>query len=238
MAGALLGEQFDIHAGGIDLIFPHHENEIAQSRCAHGTKVMANYWMHNGFLQVEGQKMSKSLGNFFTIQQLLSSEDFGDRTWEPQVLRLAMLRTHYRQPIDWTLQSLKDAEIALDSWMNAIRGVEASEPTEAILESLKDDLNTHLAATEMYRLYRQKEFSALAASLAFLGFTSDAYKSGVSRSVDKALRQHIVRLVEDRLLARHNKDWKESDRIRDELAAMGISIKDNKDGTTTWEVKR
>jgi cysteinyl-tRNA synthetase len=242
MSQKSLGEVFDIHGGGLDLIFPHHENEIAQSRCAHGTSVMANYWMHNGFLQVEGQKMSKSDGNFYTIQQLLSSEDFGGRTWDPQVLRLAMLRTHYRQPIDWTIQALKDAEIALDSWMKAILGVEASIPNLGFLDSLKDDLNTHLAASELYRLYRQKEFSALAAGMKFLGFTSEGYTSGIKRSVEKAFievsREQVVRLVEDRLLARHNKDWKESDRIRDELAGMGIAIKDHKDGTTTWEVKR
>jgi cysteinyl-tRNA synthetase len=242
-----LGDVFDIHGGGLDLIFPHHENEIAQSRCAHGTGVMANYWMHNGFLQVEGKKMSKSDGNFFTIQQLLSSNDFGGHTWHAQVLRLAMLRTHYRQPIDWTVQSLKDAEIALDSWMSAIQNVQASTPTEVFIEALEDDLNTHLAATELYRLYRQKNFPALAAGLEFLGFTTGGYTSGRRRSLDNArtasddldvVQDRVVRLVEDRLVARHTKNWKESDRIRDELAGMGIVIKDNKDGTTTWEVKR
>ncbi len=235
MSEKYLGETFDIHGGGLDLIFPHHENEIAQSRCAHGTEVMANYWMHNGFLQVEGKKMSKSDGNFYTIQQLLSSDAFGGRKWDAQVLRLAMLRTHYRQPIDWTIQALIDAEIALDSWMNAIKNVVASKPPEVFFEALTDDLNTHLAATELYRLYRQKEFPALAAGLNFLGFTPDGYSSGARRSVEKAI---VVRLIEDRLVARHTKNWAESDRIRDELAAMGIAIKDNKDGTTTWEVKR
>ncbi len=101
-----LGESFDIHGGGIDLVFPHHENEIAQSRCAFHSGVMANVWMHNGFLQVEGEKMSKSLGNFVTIHELLHTEKFGGRKWPGEVLRLAMLRTHYRQPIDWTVQRL------------------------------------------------------------------------------------------------------------------------------------
>jgi cysteinyl-tRNA synthetase len=107
MSKKYLGEVFDIHGGGLDLIFPHHENEIAQSRCAHGTSVMANVWMHNGFLQVEGQKMSKSLGNFVTINELLDEKKFGDRKWPGEVLRLAMLKTHYRQPIDWTVTSLE-----------------------------------------------------------------------------------------------------------------------------------
>jgi cysteinyl-tRNA synthetase len=107
---AYLGEVFDIHGGGLDLIFPHHENEIAQSRCAHGTDVMANYWMHNGFLQVEGRKMSKSEGNFVTIHELLETEKFGGRKWPGEVLRLAMLMTHYREPIDFSVKRLEEAE--------------------------------------------------------------------------------------------------------------------------------
>ena len=240
MSKRYLGEVFDIHGGGLDLIFPHHENEIAQSRCVHGTDVMANVWMHNGFLQVEGQKMSKSLGNFVTIAELLESKKFGDKSWDGQVLRLAMLRTHYRQPIDWTVQSLTDAQIALDSWMYGTMDSNPSNPSQTIIDSLSEDLNTHLAMTELYRLYRQKEFDVLAASMDFLGFDRASYKSGTRRSAGNAAekREMIVRLIEDRLLARHTKNWKESDRIRDELDAMGISIKDNKDGTTSWEVKR
>ena len=111
-----LGEVFDIHGGGIDLVFPHHENEIAQTRCAFGHEVMANYWMHNGFLQVEGEKMSKSLGNFVTINELLHTENFGGRKWPGEVLRLAMLRTHYRQPIDFTVKALEEAEASLRKW--------------------------------------------------------------------------------------------------------------------------
>ena len=107
MSAAYLGEVFDIHGGGLDLIFPHHENEIAQSRCAHGTDVMANIWMHNGFLQVEGEKMSKSLGNFVTINELLETDKFGGRPWHGAVLRFVMMQTHYRQPIDWTFEKLR-----------------------------------------------------------------------------------------------------------------------------------
>jgi cysteinyl-tRNA synthetase len=110
MSERYLGEVFDIHAGGLDLIFPHHENEIAQSRCAHGTATMARTWLHNGFLQVEGQKMSKSLGNFITIRELLETDKMGGRSWPGEVLRLAMLMTHYREPIDFTVKRLVEAE--------------------------------------------------------------------------------------------------------------------------------
>src|SRR6186997_2370624 len=115
-----LGEAFDIHGGGIDLVFPHHENEIAQSRCAFHTPVMANYWLHNGFLQVEGEKMAKSVGNFVTIHELLETKKFGGRSWSGEVIRLAMLRSHYRQPIDWTVRALEEAEHNLRNWANVL----------------------------------------------------------------------------------------------------------------------
>ena len=231
MSKRYLGEVFDIHGGGLDLIFPHHENEIAQSRCAHGSSVMANVWMHNGFLQVEGQKMSKSLGNFVTIADVLND-------WPREVARLNMLRTHYRQPIDWTEDSLGDSENTLLAWRESIEGVEASRPDELFLDILKDDLNTHGAITRLHQLNKQKnDIATFKASLSVLGFTLDLVKSnkGSDHSVD---REVIVRLIEDRLVARHTKNWKESDRIRDELDTMGVAIMDNKDGTTTWEVKR
>jgi cysteinyl-tRNA synthetase len=242
MSKRYLGEVFDIHGGGLDLIFPHHENEIAQSRCAHGTSVMANVWMHNGFLQVEGQKMSKSLGNFVTINELLNSEIFGERTWDGQVLRLAMLKTHYRQPIDWTARELKDMEIALDKWMAMAKGVPPSKIPDAIMIALADDFNTPQVVAELFALVRSKEIGALSASLALLGFNPTTYVSGVKRSIRKSQSKMAAReiesLVSSRLAARDAKNWKESDRIRDELDAIGIAIKDNKDGTTSWEVKR
>ncbi|MGE0516684.1 MAG: cysteine--tRNA ligase, partial [Hyphomicrobiaceae bacterium] len=126
-AGLAHPHVFDIHGGGIDLVFPHHENELAQSRCAHGTPVMANYWMHNGFLQVEGEKMSKSLGNFVTINELLETETFGGRRWPGEVLRLAMLMTHYRQPIDFSVRGLEVAQKTLDNWYRAVGDVDAAE---------------------------------------------------------------------------------------------------------------
>ena len=244
-----LGETFDIHGGGIDLVFPHHENEIAQSRCCFDTPVMANVWMHNGFLQVEGEKMSKSAGNFVTIHELLHSEKFGGQLWSGPVLRLAMLRTHYRQPIDFTSKALEDARKKLDAWMRAARlaldgEAAAPEPSDDLVAALADDLNTHSALTSLDRLFnttgdgQSDAHRQLGADLVFLGLASRSelkkpHAGFVSVDVDK-----VQALIDARLAARAAKNWAESDRLRDELVAMSITLKDNKDGTTTWEVKR
>jgi cysteinyl-tRNA synthetase len=242
------GHTFDIHGGGLDLIFPHHENEIAQSRCAHGTDVMANVWMHNGFLQVEGQKMSKSLGNFTTIADVL-------KDWGGEVARFNMLKTHYRQPIDWTESGLVESGRELGEWKRWIdeSNVTPSDPDLLLIEMLSDDLNTHMAITRLREIRKRENASTLRSSLSFLGFdltiealrridsaVGSAGASGNTKGVGIAIvdRDVIVDLVNDRRLARHTKNWKESDRIRDELDAKGIAIKDNKDGTMTWEVKR
>lgn len=165
MSAAYLGEVFDIHGGGLDLIFPHHENEIAQSRCAHGTKMMANYWMHNGFLQVEGEKMSKSLGNFITIHELLAD-------WPGEVVRLNMLRSHYRQPIDWTLKSVDESHKALWDWYAQLVEVENSGVvSDSVIGALSDDLNTPAAIAALHHLSREKRLIELRASLRFLGFS-------------------------------------------------------------------
>ena len=251
MSKQYLGEVFDIHGGGLDLIFPHHENEIAQSRCAHGTSVMANVWMHNGFLQVEGQKMSKSLGNFVTISELLETEKFGGRKWPGEVLRLAMLKTHYRQPIDWTVDSLLDAENLLMRWQRKLENFSNVSAVlhGSIVSALSNDLDFQAV------LRRMSEFNVAASGTFFDGGTepsppteSESIEAagklkgameflGLVQTVRK-LNDVEQRLISARLAARAAKDWKESDRIRDELAAMGVSIKDNKDGTTSWGVKR
>jgi cysteinyl-tRNA synthetase len=221
-----LGETFDIHGGGIDLVFPHHENEIAQSRCAFHTGVMANYWLHNGFLQVEGEKMSKSLGNFVTIHELL--ED-----WPGEVVRLNMLRTHYRQPMDWTVRGLRESEHMLAAWTNfpEYENGKGEEIAPAVLEALCDDLNTPKAITEIHALHAGNDNAALGATLRGLGFT----KRPASRvTVDE---KKVSGLIDQRNAARAKKDFKESDRIRDELAKMGVVLKDSKHGTT-WEVAR
>ena len=240
MSGALLGEVFDIHAGGLDLIFPHHENEIAQTCCFTGKEVMANVWLHNGFLQVEGQKMSKSLGNFITINQLLETETFGGRRWPGEVLRLAMLRTHYRQPIDWTVKALEEAEATLKRLYEKVSGVMPGQPSAEVIGALADDLNTPLAFAELHRI---ADTTKLAATLKLLGFSCDLAAIGAAAApVDAALAEKVDALIAARLAARAAKNFAESDRIRDELAAMGIALKDGKgaDGqpVTTWEVKR
>jgi cysteinyl-tRNA synthetase len=240
MSEAYLGEVFDIHGGGLDLIFPHHENELAQSRCAHGTSKMANYWMHNGFLQVEGAKMSKSEGNFVTIQKLLETDAFGGRIWSGAALRLAMLRTHYRSPIDWTVKALEDAEYELEDWHDALSDDIAVTLATPVLNALSDDLNTSLAITEIRQLVRAKKFPELAGSLELLGIRvgkDSGFEPLLRRQLGEAHDQLIDRLVTARTAARARKDFKESDRIRDELAAMGVIIKDSKEGTT-WEIAR
>jgi cysteinyl-tRNA synthetase len=221
-----LGETFDIHGGGIDLVFPHHENEIAQSRCAFHTPVMANYWMHNGFLQVEGEKMSKSLGNFFTIRDLLAD-------WPGEVLRFNMLRTHYRQPMDWTVRGLEESYNTLHSLTDFADFTQAIELSfsGAVLEALCDDLNTPQAIATLHSLHRSGDFAALGASLRAFGFT---HRPQSRRAVDN---DKVVSMVDARNAARKSKNFKEADRIRDALVAMGVVLHDSKDGTT-WEVAR
>ena len=240
-----LGETFDIHGGGLDLIFPHHENEVAQSCCAFDRPLMAQVWMHNGFLQVEGDKMSKSTGNFVTIRELLSTDTFGGRSWPGEVLRLAMLRTHYRQPIDWTLKALEEAERTLDRWYGTMTdGDHASEPAQAFIGELSDDLNTPAAIAGLHGLFAKADDprarAEALASARILGLLQEP------TSVWHARREASVgidpiavgQLIEARLEARRAKAWAESDRIRDELAVSGVVLKDNKDGTTSWDVGR
>jgi len=247
---------FDIHGGGIDLVFPHHENEIAQSCCAFDTPRMANVWMHNGFLQVEGQKMSKSLGNFVTIHELLATDKFGGRAWSGEVLRLAMLKTHYRQPIDFTVKALEEAEKTLESWAELAGRHKVSltsGPVDtALLDALKDDLNTAAAFAVLSDLARKARINAqdaqqLVYCADFLGLNTRAWfskaeKTEIKGDVDPAWLAHVDELIKARIEARKTKNFAESDRIRDELVAMGVQLKDGKDAdgnlTTEWEVKR
>jgi cysteinyl-tRNA synthetase len=222
MSDAILGTTFDIHGGGIDLLFPHHENEIAQSEGAHAGAPPARVWMHNGFLQVEGEKMSKSLGNFVTIRELLND-------WPGEVLRLNMLRSHYRQPIDWTIAGMKESWTILERWYGD--GASGDKVSEGFIAALGDDLNTPQALAELH----QASDAERSAGLALLGFSGDANQISSRSSVDAG---EITSLIDARLAARKTKNFKESDRIRDELLAKGIQLKDNPDGTTSWEVKR
>jgi cysteinyl-tRNA synthetase len=306
---------FDIHGGGIDLVFPHHENEIAQSCCAFHSSRMANFWMHNGFLQVEGEKMSKSLGNFVTIHELLRG--WKGEAWSGAAIRYAMLGTHYRQPIDWTLERLTQAKVNIQ----AVAGYttprdfgslldyeqawtsEKINPSTDLVSALSDDLNTPHALNHINALISKlsslepPQRVGLVRDLRFLGIFANANQrewltgSHTVRGIPKELRvaawrafedyrvgnanrdielvaskrkwlemNHIElvdtdtivyrdvsrdsvenlakNLVAEREVARKRKDWKESDRLRDELAALGVALEDNKDGTTTWKYKR
>jgi cysteinyl-tRNA synthetase len=233
---------FDIHGGGIDLVFPHHENEIAQSCCAFESTRMANIWMHNGFLQVEGEKMSKSLGNFVTIHELLRTTKFGGRKWPGEVLRLAMLRTHYRQPIDWTVKALEEAEATLDRWYEAAGDVEAKgEPGPGILDALTDDLNTPEAVADLHRLAGRTNAAVrlkTSANLLGLLLQTRSERQAIVLREAKIDAAEIDAIVAKRAQARAARNWAESDRLRDHLAGLGVAIKDNKDGATTWELKR
>jgi cysteinyl-tRNA synthetase len=224
MGEALLGETFDIHGGGIDLVFPHHENEIAQSEGAHGGHALARVWMHNGFLNVEGEKMSKSLGNFVTIHDLLAD-------WPGDVLRLNMLRTHYRQPIDWTMQGMKESWAVLERWYATAEGANAGRVSKGLMEALLDDLNTPQAISELHR----GDAGELAGGLALLGFTVDRARIAPKAAMPA---EEIERAIAARIAARKSRNFGQADHIRDELAAKGIQLKDNPDGTTSWDVKR
>ena len=260
MSAKHLGNVFDIHGGGIDLLFPHHENEVAQSTCAHGTKIMANVWMHNGHLQVEGQKMSKSLGNFVTINELLTNwHGFG---WPGDALRFNMLRTHYKEPLDWTLQGLDEAHRILWDWASeSPRPVTGAPPAAIVLDALLDDLNTPSMITGLHQLHKDKRLQELANSLSFLGLSTDRDRlrrvhnlgaegiaTGAPTVGSPALsvapsEEQISALLASRLAARKAKDWAEADRIRDELVAMGIALMDAKNPITgeietTWKIAR
>jgi cysteinyl-tRNA synthetase len=253
MAWKYLGETFDIHGGGIDLVFPHHEDEIAQSRCAFHTPVMANYWMHNGFLQVEGEKMAKSAGNFVTITECLKTDKFGGRSWPGEVLRLAMLMTHYRQPIDFTIQKLEEAHSLWKRWGRSVDIFPEVQPaiSDEFLDWLCDDMNTPAALRVLSKFgatssgatfggggelrlpdqENQKEAAALLKGCSILlGLTYSASRADRDARV-------VQDMIDARNVARKAKNFAESDRIRDKLAKMGVVLKDSKDGTT-WEIAR
>ncbi len=239
MSWKYLGEMFDIHGGGIDLVFPHHEDEIAQSRCAFHTPVMANYWMHNGFLQVEGEKMSKSLGNFVTIHELL-------KDWPGEIIRFQMMMTHYRQPIDWTRQQTEAAAVALDSFRHVTTTADFNEGrvSPAALGSLEDDLNTPQVISELHKLAseaRSGSYQAacdLKSTCAFLGLNLKFRLQDLLKRQRGGVDENAIEaMISARSAARKTRNFQESDRIRDELAKMGVVLKDSKDGTT-WEIAR
>jgi cysteinyl-tRNA synthetase len=233
-----LGETFDIHGGGIDLVFPHHENEIAQSRCAFHTPIMANYWVHNGFLQVEGEKMAKSLGNFVTIRDLL-------KDWPGEVIRLTMLLTHYRQPLNWTANALRESQRTLDHWYELTADAAPGILCADVIGALADDLNTPKAIASLHELRTEAAkghtgaCASLKASAQLIGLLQQtAVRWGSFRPASVAIDENkVTALIAARNAARQAKNFRESDRLRDELAKMGVIVKDTKHGTT-WEIAR
>ncbi|MBI1272535.1 MAG: cysteine--tRNA ligase [Alphaproteobacteria bacterium] len=246
MAGAHLGESFDIHGGGLDLIFPHHENEIAQSCCASGNKVFAKYWVHNGFLTINSDKMSKSLGNFFTVRDLLAR-------YPGEVIRFALLSAHYRQPLDFSEEGLQNAKATLDKWYGALRNetvIQADKtgaPAEAVEAALLDDLNTPLAIAHMHELVGALNREAIpaeqaqikgrllasGATLGLLQQDPEAWFRWTPAGRGSLSDDEIEKLIEKRNAARAAKDFGTSDTIRVLMANDGIILEDNA-GKTTW----
>ena len=233
MSKEILGETFDIHGGGIDLIFPHHENETAQSICANNKNSLANYWMHNGFVNIEGQKMSKSLGNYLTV------EDLRNKNIDGSVIRFVLLSTHYRQPLDWTNRKLTQAQNIINKWFNVtnnrdlnINGI----PTNKILEALCDDLNIPLVITEMHNLLKEEDYDGFANSFFFLGFNSNNSIKSKNNLDKQTINEMINLLIVERQNARKNKDYRKSDLIRIKLEKAGVTINDH-GNETTWSLK-
>ncbi|WP_074380843.1 cysteine--tRNA ligase [Bartonella doshiae] len=253
---------FDIHGGGIDLIFPHHENEIAQSCSAFGTERMANFWMHNGFLQVEGKKMSKSLGNFITIRSVLESNFFVSndvlalteemkQSWAGLSARFSMLQTHYREPLNWTAQRLMQSSNELYRWYELLRckraELEKNEVVDdSLINALSDDLNTPKALTLLRKFYKAGDAVALANGMDLLGFLRQEWVKEVKCPLFMKKATLDAKFIDQRIAERlrliHNKEWVAADTIRDELSASGVSLKDSKDPQTgeritVWEIK-
>ncbi|WCR54256.1 MAG: Cysteine--tRNA ligase [Wolbachia endosymbiont of Ctenocephalides orientis wCori] len=243
MAYAHLGKDFDVHGGGIDLQFPHHENEIAQSKSAFAGSMFAKYWVHNGFLTVNEEKMSKSLFNIVKVRDLL------DRGIKGEVIRYALLKTHYRKPLDWTESVISESQETLNKFYRLLRGVNLShieesdaEVSQDFIDALKNDLNTpealvilHEMATKINRATNEREKLKLTEnfvkSARFIGFLQSSYQEWFTVDISD---QEIERLLELRRAAKQDKNYATADEIRDQLKKMGISISDNEDGTTTW----
>lgn len=243
MAYAYLGKDFDVHGGGIDLQFPHHENEIAQSKAAFAGSTFAKHWMHNGFLTVNAEKMSKSLFNIVKVRDLL------DKGIKGEVIRYALLKTHYRKPLDWTESVIHEAQDTLNKFYRLLRGVDIesvkisdAEVSKDFIDALKNDLNIPEAIAILHEMAAKinktsnaddklKLTHIFVKSARFIGLLESSYQGWFSTD---ASTQEIERLIDLRNAAKQNKNYDTADKIRDQLKKMGISISDNEDGTTTW----
>ena len=247
MSTKYLGPDFDIHGGGEDLIFPHHENEIAQSQCAHPDSSFAQWWLHNGYLRSEGKKMSKSLGNFYTVKELLGAGE-REKMWRGESIRLMMLSTHYRQPLDFTKSGVDNAKKKLDRWYRALSDVDFEDglSTTGIVEALCDDLNTPRAVAIMDALCgsisvgrdgvldAKRDLRAGASLLGLLQYSSESWFQGGGVSESREGGGDIESLIAQRLVARGDRDFDTADSIRQSLLDRGVVLEDKPDGTTVW----
>ncbi|WP_440692153.1 cysteine--tRNA ligase [Candidatus Pelagibacter sp. HIMB1695] len=238
MSKKFLGDEFDVHGGGIDLIFPHHENEIAQSRCANDTKVFANFWLHNAFITMSNEKMAKSQGNILKIK------DFRNKI-SGQVLRLALMSAHYKQPLDWNDKLLEDCQNTINKWYNVyVDSKNNADISDEILQPLYDDLNTPGYIANLHKLYEKalkgndNDKAVFVSACQFVGLLNQNKDEWLSFKMSKASisEKEILQKIEERNKARENKNYEEADKIRNELLDKGVLIED-KDGKTTWKFK-
>ena len=238
MSKKFLGDEFDVHGGGIDLIFPHHENEIAQSRCANGTKAFANYWLHNAFITMSNEKMAKSQGNILKIK------DFRNKI-SGQILRLALMSAHYKQPLDWNDKLLEDCQNTINKWYNVyVDSKNNTDISDEILEPLYDDLNTPGYIANLHKLYEKaqkgndNDKALFVSACRFVGLLNQNKEEWLSFKKSKASisEEEILKKIDERNKAREKKNYEEADKIRNELSDKGVLIED-KDGKTIWKFK-
>jgi len=238
MSKKFLGDEFDVHGGGIDLIFPHHENEIAQSRCANDTKVFANFWLHNAFITMSNEKMAKSQGNILKIK------DFRNKI-NGQVLRLALMSAHYKQPLDWNDKLLEDCQNTINKWYNVyVDNNDIKNISHEVLKPLYDDLNTPGYIANLHHLYEKaqkgndNDKAVFVSACQFVGLLNQSKDEWLSFKMSKASisEKEILHKIDERNKARENKNYEEADKIRNELLDKGVLIED-KNGKTTWKFK-